>query len=446
MRLKFSKTGMDIGTPSFNFMRTIMVAATHGAEMSECFKTVERIKRGDEESWVREWANLAEDVRRTAVEAFQARQIVTAREAYLRASNYFRAAMMSLPHTDARLHRYLTATRECFQHAASLFSPQVEILRIVFGNARLPGYFLSAGRPGSPTLLALNGGDSTNEEMAHMIGFAAVARGWNFLTFEGPGQWSALQLNPGLLMRPDYEVPVSAVIDSIVSRDDVDPHRIALYGPSLGALLAARTAAHESRLRACVCNGLVVDVGEAWRAVWPRIVQAAPRIIFDLAFRRLEAVSPQLRAIANRFRWMLGVSDPHDIIEAWRPYAVQELASRITCPLLLLYGEAEVTQSNSTVALSALRFAHELPGSVSIHMFGLDEGWASSHCQIGGLASMQRVVFDWLDGAVIRPGPLRRRVVDPRVANVLIGRARGRAARTEAARLLHGISEFRRTD
>ena len=69
--------------------------------------------------------------------------------------------------------------------------------------------------------------------------------------FEGPGQWSALQMNPGLVMRPDFEVPTKAVIDYIFQREDVDQDRLALYGPSLGSLLVTRVAAHEKRVRAC---------------------------------------------------------------------------------------------------------------------------------------------------------------------------------------------------
>ncbi len=172
--------------------------------------------------------------------------------------------------------------------------------------------------------------------MVHWLGFAAVARGWNCITFEGPGQWSALQLNPGLVMRPDYEVPVKAVVGYLVQRDDVDPGRIASYGPSLGALLAARTAAFEQRLCACICDGLVVDVYEAWHAVWPRVLRNAPPRIFDIVFTLLEKMSPQLRGLTNRFRWMLGVSKPHEIIDAWRPYNIKDLAPRIRCPLLVL--------------------------------------------------------------------------------------------------------------
>jgi len=400
LKLDFSNKAMDIGTPAFNFVRTLMVAGTGGAEISECLLVAERIRHNDDESWTREWASLAGNVQRDADRATQSGQTVTARQAYLRASNYYRAAMFSLPHSDARLDRYLTSCRECFHRAAKLFSPPIEIVDIAFGSARLPGYFLSAGQPKRPTLLVINGGDSTNEEMVHWLGFAALARGWNCMTFEGPGQWSALQLNSGLLMRPDYEVPTKAVVDYLVQRTDVDPERIALYGLSLGSLLAARTVAFEQRLSACICDGLVVDVYEAWHAVWPRILQNAPPAIFDIVFASLEKMSGQLRGLTNHFRWMLGASKPHEIVEAWRPYNIKALAPKIRCPLLVLYGEAELAQSSARVGLSALRFINDLSCSVTIKFFGFDRGWAASHCQVGALASLQAVVFDWLDKAM----------------------------------------------
>jgi len=200
MKLDFSKKIMDIGTFAFNFVRTLMVAGTGGAEFNECLLAAERIKDNDQESWVREWALIAENVSQAAEQAMQAGQTITARQAYMRASNYYRTAMFSLPHTDARLFTYLKLSRDSFHTAAKLFSPQIEIVDIPFGDARLPGYFLTAGQSKRPTLIVLNGGDSTNEEMVHWLGFAAVARGWNCIAFEGPGQWSALQLNPGLYM------------------------------------------------------------------------------------------------------------------------------------------------------------------------------------------------------------------------------------------------------
>jgi len=283
--MKLDFRNMDIGSFPFNFVRTLGVVGTGGAEVNECLLAAMNIRENDEASWIGEWASIAESVSREAELALQAGGTITARKAYMRASNYYRTAMFSLPPTDNRLDQYLTSSRKLFHLAARLFEPPIEIIEIPFGDARLPGYFLSAGPSKRPTLIALNGADSTNEELVHWIGFAAVARGWNCLVLVGPGQWSALQLNPGLILQHDYEVPVKAVVDYLVQRDDVDTENIALIGYSLGSLLAARTVAFEKRISACIVDGLVVDVGEAWEAVWPPALQNSPAFSIQLQGR-----------------------------------------------------------------------------------------------------------------------------------------------------------------
>jgi pimeloyl-ACP methyl ester carboxylesterase len=344
-------------------------------------------------------ASLAEKVSQAAEQAMQAGQTITARQAYMRASNYYRAAMFSLSPTDDRLGQYLTFSREYFRKAAHLFAPPIEVMEIPCGDARLPGYFLSAGQAKRPMLIALNGADSTNEELVYWIGFAAVARGWNCLVFEGPGQWSALQLNPGLVLRPDYEVPVKAVVDYLIQRDDVDTDNLALIGYSLGALLAARVVAFEKRISACIVDGLVTDVSEAWEAVWPPALQKLTGV-FDVAAAALEKLSPELRGFINHHLYSFGVSRPSEVLEAYRPFTIQGLAPQIDCPLLLLYGEGEIEQSNEKVAVNILRFVNELTCPAAIHMFDYTDGWAASHCQIGAHSLAQAVVFDWLDRTV----------------------------------------------
>lgn len=143
-----------------------------------------------------------------------------------------------------------------------------------------------------------------------------------------------MQLNPGLFMRPDYKVPVKAAVDYPITQDDVDPDEIGLFGPSLEA-------------------SLVVDVYEAWHAIWPAALQNARPGPFDTVFTGLEMVSPQLHRQTNHFRWMLGAFKPHEIMEAWRPYNVKDIAAKIRCPLLI-YGKPEAEQSNEKVGLSVL--------------------------------------------------------------------------------------------
>ncbi|HVP20254.1 MAG TPA: alpha/beta hydrolase [Anaerolineaceae bacterium] len=404
MKLDFRGRNMDVATYPFRFMRILGIAGTGGCEANECFLTLERIKEHDERSWVQEWANLAEKTANLAEKALRDGQEVTARQAYLRASAYFQVAMFSLSPIDLRMFEYLTRSRELFHKAAGMLTPPIEVLRIPFNDASLPAYFLSGGQSKGPTLLVINGGDSTNEEMVHLIGFAAARRGWNCLVFEGPGQWSALQLNPGLVLTVDYEKPVNAVMDYLLQREDVDPARIALYGLSLSSLLVARAAAYENRVCACIMNGgPVVDVNQAWEAVRPPWVKKTIPGVWDFLFGILMKFNAQFAGFVNHFKWSFGVETLREVLDAFRPFTIRELAPLITCPTLILEGEAEYAQTDHASVMLALRFISELKCPVTIHEFGIaNDGWAASHCQIGGPETANRVIFDWLDKVVIK--------------------------------------------
>jgi hypothetical protein len=404
MKLDFRSGSMDIATYHFRFMRILGIAGTGGCEVSECFLALERIRENDEQSWVKEWTTLAERTERLAEQATREGQSETARGAYLRSSAYYQVAMFSLSPADQRLFDYLTRSRELFHRAAKMFSSRIEVLEIPFGDARLPAYFLSGGQPRSPTLLVVNGGDSTNEEMVHFIGFAAAKRGWNCLIFEGPGQWSALQLNPGLVMRVDYEKPVKAVIDYLIQREDVAAEKIALYGLSLSSLLGARAAAFEKRLCACILNGgPVVDVNQAWEAVRPLWVKKTIPGVWDFLFGIVMKYNAQFAGFVNHFKWSFGVSTLREVLESFRPFNIRDCAPLIECPILILEGEGEYAQTDRSTVLLGMRFISELKCSVTIHEFGIDaDGWAASHCQIGGTEAANAVIFEWLDKVVIK--------------------------------------------
>lgn len=245
---------------------------------------------------------------------------------------------------------------------------------------------MPASSPNRPALIALNGADSTNEELVHWIGFAASERDWNCLIFEGPGQWSALQLNPGLTWRPDYEVPVRAA-----------------------------------------------SVRDAWIAVWPALLRNAPPAAREALFSVLQRVSPELRSFVKHHRWTFGVSTATAVFEAYTPFTVQELARNVSCPLLLLYGEAEYRQSNAGVALGVLRFIARLPRPPAIHEFSFDAGWAASHCPIGAATLAQATIFPWLRATLIDGEPPASRPHDWSLMNKYFGTDEARALEATTA-------------
>ena len=105
------------------------------------------------------------------------------------------------------------------------------------------------------------GFDGTAEECWFGVGTDAVARGYNVLAFDGPGQGRAVR-KQDLHFRPDWEAVITPVVNWTVARPDVDPGRIVLYGLSMGRYLAPRAAAYEPRLRAVIANEGVYDVFE----------------------------------------------------------------------------------------------------------------------------------------------------------------------------------------
>jgi hypothetical protein len=62
---------------------------------------------------------------------------------------------------------------------------------------------------------------------------AAMDRGYNVLTFEGPGQGAVIR-EQELYFRHDWEKVVTPVIDYALTKSDIDESQMALLGVSYG--------------------------------------------------------------------------------------------------------------------------------------------------------------------------------------------------------------------
>jgi 2,6-dihydroxypseudooxynicotine hydrolase len=116
----------------------------------------------------------------------------------------------------------------------------------------------------------LPGLDSCKEEFFHWEN-VFLARGMATLSMEGPGQGE-----PGYYsaIRPDYEAAVSAMLDVLDGRRDLDLGRVGAVGVSLGGYYAPRAAAFEPRLRAAVAIGGPYNFGDCWERLPPLTRQA----------------------------------------------------------------------------------------------------------------------------------------------------------------------------
>src|ERR1700677_2555672 len=116
-----------------------------GGAVGESYSTARRIKDRDIESWTVEWTATADRIEGIANKCLSGGHIVSAREAFLRASVYWRTGLFSLETKDARQFEMYQRHRSCFGQAAKLFDPQIEPASITYQNGKtLPGYFMRA--------------------------------------------------------------------------------------------------------------------------------------------------------------------------------------------------------------------------------------------------------------------------------------------------------------
>ncbi len=384
------------GSFDFEAMRCLGVAAMGGAGVGECLAAIQRIKRDNVESWTAEFGALAARLEQEAEGALRNGDPVSAAEQFRRASTYYRVGAFYLSAADARQRRYRALSREAFQRSLRCVPTRTEIIAIPFGEAVLPGYFVRGGEGPAPTLLVLGGYDSTAEELMLWIDSACGARGWNALVFEGPGQPGALAMNPGLVFRPDYEVPVGAVIDYALCRSDVAPEQLAIIGYSFGGYLAPRAAACDPRIRAVIANTIGVDIAKAMRMAIPSFFWKLPTPVIDAAFGALTRRSIAARFFFDSAKEAFGITSPSQFLRAWEPYSLWDVQKRLTVPLLVLLSEDELAEAPKTVLKDTLTFLRGLKAPLAFRIFLREEGGAA-HCQLDSPERTPPALFSWLD-------------------------------------------------
>ena len=390
----------------FQVLRTVGSAPYGGADLGECITTAQRVKPGDLGSWHDEWVRTAAAAARLAEQAEEAGERETARLGYLRASSYYRTAgvMLLAPPLDPRLRETNALQTEMFRRAGTLMEQPPEVLEIPFEQTTLPGYFF---RPDASdhqrAMVILTGGyDSTVEELYFSNAAAALARGYNVLAFDGPGQGGAL-IQQGLTLRPDWENVVRPVVDFALGRRDVDPTRIALIGPSLGAHLAPRAASEEHRLAACIADCGAFDLHAAFLRRLPpplarRVAARSPRAI--KALRMLTGYllkKPTAGWALRRGLLVHGLDDPIAFIESLREFTLAGRAERISCPTWVCSAEGDEISESSPQLVAALTCEKEYV------RFTAAEG-AGDHCEAGARTLYHARSFAWLAAVLSRDG------------------------------------------
>ncbi len=367
-----------------------------GAQVGEAWAIAAQIQPGDTTSWFNAWSSYADRLYELAVKSRAAGHWVSARNAFLRASNYYRTSfifMFALP-VDPRVVEAYDKQTEAFQNAAALFEPPIEILKIPYENATLPGYFIKPDASAVPrkTLLCTGGYDGTCEELFFIIAGGALERGYNVLTFDGPGQGGAL-VKQKMPMRADWEKVVTPVVDYLLTRPDVDSARIALYGGSFGGYLAPRAAAFEHRLAACIADAALFDPAALSNKMFPSdIASALARndvAVLEPFFNKLQEDTTQ-RFVLGRGMWVHGATTPWEYFKMFQAYSLADVAKNIQCPTFVDEAENDRRRGGGKDLYDALQCPKEYV------LFAASEG-AGEHCEAGAREVFFQKMFDWLD-------------------------------------------------
>lgn len=254
-------------SPSFMFdfelTRLLGSASSSGCEIGEFKSAVGSLRKNDPESWHAAWLSQAERALGIAAEAAAAGYRVPARNAFLRASNYLRAAGYMFGNDDARVLPLAERAVAAFGRAAGLMDGEVRFVEMPFeegvvltGWLCLPaeGVRLEGGK--TPVVVYAGGADATKEELWFLYGHTGPMLGYAVLCLEGPGQGMLLKKDE-IPLRPDFEVVAGRVLDYLggLAKEKpewgLDMERVAVAGAATGGYFALR-AATDKRIKACV--------------------------------------------------------------------------------------------------------------------------------------------------------------------------------------------------
>lgn len=436
------KVFFNDSTFSSQLLRTMGAAYYKGSDIGECLSTAYRVTEGDFESWYSEWFKTAERVHKYAHESLSKGHFTSARDAFLRSSNYYRSAeFMLIDPTDKRILTTSQLSRECFRQAIPLFPFSVDTIQIPYENTTIPGYFYQLRSSNKivnkgyhskvknedeainqdtfdhrienkndpipltsslrPTLIVHGGFDSTVEELYSFAAAPALERGYNCLTFEGPGQGEVIR-SQNISFRYDWENVVTPVIDYLLERKGqyaIDPNKIALMGISMGGYLAARAASFEPRLTACILYNGVYDGFDSIQSGFPNELSEAVNIgnadyVNDFLIKLMKSDS-NIRFNMMHGMWVCGAKSPYELILGAKRYTVKDLLSNIKCPTLVL--EAEKDDSFPGQPKKVYDGLSSLSPELKKHVVFTELEGAEEHCQSGAASLTNQRIFDWLD-------------------------------------------------
>jgi len=354
---------------SFHLVWLFYEAVQGGADTNELFRAVREVRAGNHEDWYEAFLALGERIEAIADEAAEKKHAITAGQAYWRAFTYFRSAERELRGDDPRKVPLYRRTVDCFHKGIGRLPHPYERITVPFDGKRLDGLFLqprsaARGTP-PPCLIFPTGADALPEENLFRGAQEMTARGAAVILVNGPGQGSSIRLHD-IPTIPDYERVYSAVVDYLMTRDDIDHDRIGLVGGSMAGYYVPRALCFEHRIKAGVVWGALYSVLDDLYDIYP--------------------------PLHRQLQWIGGCKSHEEAREKFAAFTLEGLLKNVKCPVLVTHG----ARDHMVPASSAQRLYDELPVKDKELRIYDDETGGSGHCSVDNWTQVVAYQIDWI--------------------------------------------------
>lgn len=395
-RSKTRVTGFNDPEMDFQLIRQLGVCSASASSIGECLYLASQIDDGQPDTWVKHFEDLAIRQEQDAKHRLSKNHPISAKKLFYKACNSFRAAEYYTPCSSAKHRELGMASKRCFLAAIDLQGYYFKQFEIPFKSISLPCYlFSNQVKLADKTLIIVSGFDGTLEEEFFFRGLDALERGYNVLLMAGPGQMDVFRMHPDTYFEPDYESPVSTVLDYLQKNLNHSFNHLSLMGISFGGYFATRAAIYEPRIKALIANSPIVNLYD-YLATFTQmdpcndIPDEEDFTISDLPHIPDAEMSQQLKAQTEQLMFRFGKRSFKNTFKYMKAFNVRDELSKLSIPSLSLCGEGEgsepLNQFNEFIAAT---------GSDSF-LFTLEQG-ADSHCQVGNADFANAIVYDWLD-------------------------------------------------
>lgn len=285
----------------------------NGASYADVDETMVRIRSFKPEAWVREWRRTAQRFDQLGRAAAEGGRSATAVELLVKASNYYRFAEMALLVDSQERLTLQRASVEAYVLAGEFMTPPLERISLRVDGFEAPAYLRRPRGVDRPPVVLLIPGLGMVKEHGDFPADVILARGLAALTVDLPGQGESRE---HFAMDQASAISlISAAVDYVAGRSDLDGRRLGMIGTSMGAAAAMLAAAHDHRVSALVeIAGFYYPT--AW---WDRFPEQ----------------------IKEFLRYVMGARDQQELLRLVRQVNLEGHVREVRCPLLVVHGQQD---------------------------------------------------------------------------------------------------------